>query len=81
LFQVSSSTCCGTGRSGVLHDIAPICERQASSSRCVQLKHSPAVRPTTSAPWLRRITASLSPRSRTSDSFSSSFSTTPSYSW
>ena len=32
--------------------------RHASSSRCAQLNASPTVRPTTSAPWLRRISAS-----------------------
>jgi hypothetical protein len=66
--------------SGVLHDIAPICARHASSSRCIQLKASPTLRPTTSAPWLRKITASLWPRSASSEACSSVFSTTPWYS-
>ncbi len=55
------------GAAALLHDMAPICARQASSSRCIQLKASPTVRPTTSAPWLRRISASPCPRSASSE--------------
>ena len=51
-----------------------------SEKRSRSMPDVPTVRPTTSAPWLRRMSASPCPRSAMSDAFSLSSSTTPSYS-
>ncbi len=75
--RVADGRCTDHQGSGEMCAMAPICERQASSNRCVQLKASPTLRLTTSAPWLRRIRVSPRPRSWISEACSFSSSTTP----
>jgi hypothetical protein len=61
LFHVASTTAAGTDLQVRVARHGGELRTARKLERCAQLNASPTVRPTTSAPWLRRISASALP--------------------